>query len=121
MNTGSHSENTDEMERKYSILWLENITAEYGTRNLGELTNDPENYVEELQKNSAFQFQETSTFQKQGSFRWEIVFLIPFCSKFKATLTGRYYPKWDIKRKTKSNIHYYGPIAPNTTFKRGSK
>lgn len=43
MDTGTHSENKGEVKRQDAIVRLENVTAEGGIQNFGELTNDPAN------------------------------------------------------------------------------
>lgn len=96
--------------------------AEDDIRNFGELTSDPSNDVQELQKNVEYlsSRKQVAVKNKEFSVR-KRYFCFRFRSKCKATLTGRYYPKEDIWGMTKSNIYNHGPIAPNPIVKRGPK
>lgn len=70
------------MEPQDDILRLEKSTAEDGIRSFGELTNDPSNYVEELQNNMEyFSSRKQIAAKNKAFFGLGTVFLVPFSLK----------------------------------------
>lgn len=110
------------MEREDAIERLGKFTEEDGISTFGVPTNNPSKYVEDIQKNKEYfsSRKQVSVNYKEFTVR-KLYSCFRFRAKCRATLTGRYYPKENIWRMTKSKVHNHGPMAPNPVVKRGRK